>query len=56
MQKDLAAEDAIGKSFLMPPEDDGTRHRARIIEIIKNNVVGLVSVSLVLGDLLGDHS
>jgi hypothetical protein len=23
-QKDLAPEDAIGKSFLMPPEDDGT--------------------------------
>jgi hypothetical protein len=36
-QKDLAPEDAIGKSFLMPPEDDGTHHRACIIEIIKNN-------------------
>jgi hypothetical protein len=36
-QKDLAPEDAIGKSFLMPPEDDGTCHRACIIEIIKND-------------------
>jgi hypothetical protein len=36
-QKDLAPEDAIGKSFLMPPEDDGTRHRARIIEIINDD-------------------
>jgi hypothetical protein len=33
-QKDLAPEDAIGKSFLMPPEDDRTCHRACIIEII----------------------
>jgi hypothetical protein len=36
-QKDLAPEDAIGKSFLMPPEDDGTRHRARIMEIINDD-------------------
>jgi hypothetical protein len=37
MQKDLDPEDAIGKSFLMPPEDDGTCHRACIIKIIKND-------------------
>jgi hypothetical protein len=37
MQKDLAPEDVIGKSFLMPLEDDGTCHRACIIEIIEND-------------------
>jgi hypothetical protein len=30
-------KEAIGKSFLMPPEDDGTRHRACIIEIIESD-------------------
>jgi hypothetical protein len=37
LKKDLFPEDSVGKSFLMPPEDDGTQHRACIIKIIEHD-------------------
>ncbi len=32
----LTPEEMIGRTFLMPPEEDGTRHRAKIIKRIDN--------------------
>ena len=37
-------EQAVGKSILLPPQEDGTRHRAKILSIIKEYIQFVSSV------------
>lgn len=39
--KGLSPEDMIGRTFLMPPEEDHTRHRAKIIGLVEDYKKGM---------------